>query len=101
RYSQPYHKHDMLTTPPLFFLSDPAATEIYTLSLHDALPISSPAGGPRREGAATPEERRPPNRVVASPYGRRSIRNMTFGRMISSAPRRQTGAPVAAAARVS
>src|SRR5438270_65689 len=26
--------------PPQFFLNDPAATEIYTLSLHDALPIS-------------------------------------------------------------
>src|SRR5438552_17807185 len=26
----------------LFFLNDPAATEIYTLSLHDALPISLP-----------------------------------------------------------
>src|SRR5438034_1533047 len=25
----------------LFFLNDPAPTEIYTLSLHDALPISS------------------------------------------------------------
>src|SRR5687768_18177750 len=30
-----------------FFFNDPATTEIYTLSLHDALPIS-PAGGPRR-----------------------------------------------------
>src|SRR5947209_19595877 len=25
-----------------FFFNDPATTEIYTLSLHDALPISSP-----------------------------------------------------------
>src|SRR5437868_14447016 len=25
---------------PLFFFNDPATTEIYTLSLHDALPIS-------------------------------------------------------------
>src|SRR5947208_7962510 len=28
----------------LFFFNDTATTEIYTLSLHDALPISSPAG---------------------------------------------------------
>src|SRR5438132_8426149 len=28
---------------PLFFFHDPATTEIYTLSLHDALPISSTA----------------------------------------------------------
>src|SRR3970282_2708066 len=27
----------------LFFFNDTATTEIYTLSLHDALPISSPA----------------------------------------------------------
>src|SRR2546427_12554380 len=26
----------------LFFFNDPATTEIYTLSLHDALPISTP-----------------------------------------------------------
>src|SRR5687768_18033949 len=27
----------------IFFFNDPATTEIYTLSLHDALPISDPA----------------------------------------------------------
>src|SRR5438034_8717264 len=27
-----------------FFFNDPATTEIYTLSLHDALPISKPRG---------------------------------------------------------
>src|SRR5438270_4918555 len=30
-----------------FFFYDPAATEIYTLSLHDALPISQPQFGGR------------------------------------------------------
>src|SRR5690348_17966352 len=30
----------MSTSPPFFFFNDPATTEIYTLSLHDALPIS-------------------------------------------------------------
>src|SRR5450432_200411 len=29
-----------------FFFNDPATTEIYTLSLHDALPISAAAGAP-------------------------------------------------------
>src|SRR5437868_15098229 len=33
------------STVHLFFFNDPATTEIYTLSLHDALPIS-PAPGP-------------------------------------------------------
>src|SRR2546422_9816134 len=31
-----------------FFFNDTATTEIYTLSLHDALPISGAASGPRR-----------------------------------------------------
>src|SRR5205823_12312084 len=53
-----------------FFFNDPPTTEIYTLSLHDALPIStrprSGRGGlpggwfgrpPRRRGAASPRGR--------------------------------------------
>src|SRR6266852_24084 len=41
-----HHKHTPHTPPILifFFFTDPATTEIYTLSLHDALPIS--AGSP-------------------------------------------------------
>src|SRR3989442_11073635 len=44
----------MDTRPPtscfIFFFNDTATTEIYTLSLHDALPISPPANrGPSRE----------------------------------------------------
>src|SRR2546430_10913727 len=31
----------------LFFFNDTATTEIYTLSLHDALPIFAAGGGPR------------------------------------------------------
>src|SRR3712207_8189120 len=34
----------------LFFVNDTATTEIYTLSLHDALPISGAARAPRRHG---------------------------------------------------
>src|SRR5436309_6571289 len=34
-----YHSHHFFL---LFFFNDPATTEIYTLSLHDALPISVP-----------------------------------------------------------
>src|SRR2546429_1402147 len=41
--------HVLLYTPPpsffFFFFNDTATTEIYTLSLHDALPISSTAKG--------------------------------------------------------
>src|SRR3989441_6829333 len=35
-----------------FFFNDTATTEIYTLSLHDALPISGHAGSRRAGGAA-------------------------------------------------
>src|SRR5438445_10111203 len=38
-----------------FFFNDPATTEIYTLSLHDALPIF-----PARDRAAPPDSRRRP-----------------------------------------
>src|SRR3712207_8990020 len=35
----------------LFFFNNPATTEIYTLSLHDALPILRRGGGPDRPPA--------------------------------------------------
>src|SRR5258708_20353523 len=35
-----------------FFFNDTATTEIYTLSLHDALPISSPSSRPRKGAPA-------------------------------------------------
>src|SRR3712207_8226519 len=34
----------------VFFFNDTATTEIYTLSLHDALPIYTDVGDERREG---------------------------------------------------
>src|SRR3712207_6904494 len=37
----------------LFFLNDTATSEIYTLSLHDALPIFNRVPKPRRVGAFT------------------------------------------------
>src|SRR3712207_7830562 len=43
-----------------FFFNDTATTEIYTLSLHDALPISAHAGGDRgrdRRGGAVGRDR--------------------------------------------
>src|SRR5690242_20986643 len=41
----------------IFFFNDPATTEIYTLSLHDALPISSAPGATRRGSGAPPRAR--------------------------------------------
>src|SRR3712207_7790755 len=40
-----------MTSLPCFFFNDPAPTEIYTLPLHDALPICAPA---RSNGGAEP-----------------------------------------------
>src|SRR5438067_11009424 len=44
-----------------FFFNDPATTEIYTLSLHDALPIwrrRAPRAGPRRADQTRPHGQR-------------------------------------------
>src|SRR5256885_17242685 len=41
-----YHKTGHRATLQFFFFNDTATTEIYTLSLHDALPISASAIGP-------------------------------------------------------
>src|SRR2546425_3816835 len=45
----------------LFFFNDTATTEIYTLSLHDALPIS-PAPSPRRPHGTPPAPASHPER---------------------------------------
>src|SRR2546426_4647373 len=59
-----------------FFFNDTATTEIYTLSLHDALPISAgarpaplPAPGAPRAGRAppAPRPRAPPARASRGP----------------------------------
>src|SRR6266705_1354903 len=53
---------------PFFFFKAAAATEIYTLSLHDALPISSPTGAePVKAIVCTPAWR-----MSAAPVGPRS-----------------------------
>src|SRR5260221_720762 len=49
---------------PSFFFNDTATTEIYTLSLHDALPIYEAAG------AAGEDVHREPARLRAGPAGR-------------------------------
>src|SRR6266702_7639918 len=43
-----------------FFFNDTATTEIYTLSLHDALPICRPAGIPSPITCTTPNQTRTP-----------------------------------------
>src|SRR5438874_10011502 len=46
-----------------FFFNDPPPTEIYTLSLHDALPISDPVDAAPRQPHVAPE---PPDGAAAA-----------------------------------
>src|SRR2546422_8451652 len=52
-----------------FFFNDTATTEIYTLSLHDALPISRPPapGPPRGCRTRSPARARPTTRSIPRP----------------------------------
>src|SRR5256885_14920177 len=73
----------MLTMPAVFFFNDTATTEIYTLSLHDALPIWRDRPGSRRDdGSADDRSRRSrgpselsENRCRADRRARRSARH--------------------------
>src|SRR5207248_11803661 len=70
-----------------FFFNDPATTEIYTLSLHDALPISScvaAAATPRRDGAS-PVAAGPVRRTISTRRDRKSTRLNSSHRTISYA----------------
>src|SRR2546430_13702688 len=63
----------------VFFFNDPATTEIYTLSLHDALPILAAADRPRHrsvggEGRAARGGTRPRALGVVRARGRRVSR---------------------------
>src|SRR5258708_11512924 len=53
--------HYPSTHYPLFFFNDTATTEIYTLSLHDALPISPAA---HRQGVRRARDRDSPLRLA-------------------------------------
>src|SRR5690242_21884870 len=48
----------LLFTYLFFFFNDTATTEIYTLSLHDALPIYTSTGSPDGSAAASTSSRR-------------------------------------------
>src|SRR5690348_17423873 len=46
------------SSPPFFFFNDPATTAIYTLSLHDALPIFWPTASSATIATLSPMSRR-------------------------------------------
>src|SRR6202044_3538811 len=72
----PAQRHQNELPLDLFFFNDTATTEIYPLSLHDALPISRRSGGPRS---------RAPKPTLRSSHGRsRSTRDRKSTRLNSS-----------------
>src|SRR2546426_1491765 len=60
-----------MPTSPLFFFNDTATTEIYTLSLHDALPISE------HERRHDPDADRPLTRVAHTVTKQRRLSSRT------------------------
>src|SRR5438270_2219544 len=63
----------LLSRSLFFFFTDPATTEIYTLSLHDALPICRRAGRSPRRGCRG-STRRSRRRAGRGPGGSRPAR---------------------------
>src|SRR3989338_192575 len=62
-----------------FFFNDTATTEIYTLSLHDALPISPGAPGPARGGGAGPQPDAPGGPLVLRSEGGGPVGELYMG----------------------
>src|SRR2546430_14402323 len=56
-----------VVTGTTFFFNDTTTTEIYTLSLHDALPISSPASSTRSRGWMCAKDGTPTRRCRPAP----------------------------------
>src|SRR5438132_7142458 len=72
----------------LFFFNDPATTEIYTLSLHDALPICLPRRGAQVPDAVhlrQPDRAREPRARPCSSGDRKSTRLNSSHTVISYA----------------
>src|SRR5207302_8702447 len=67
---------------PLFFFTAPATTEIYTLSLHDALPISAPVG--RHRACALPAGEGTASGRAARRHGHQGGRDRKSTRLNSS-----------------
>src|SRR5437764_14921152 len=79
-----------------FFFNDTAPTEIYTLSLHDALPISVAAPArPLQPGLRAPDVARPSASVLLDRVGRTLLR---LGHLVSR-PTARAPTPPAPAAR--
>src|SRR5438034_11334203 len=65
----------VLLSSSLFFFNDPATTEIYTLSLHDALPISQAADFPTLDINIDRERAGQFGLTMADGHGTRPVRS--------------------------
>src|SRR3712207_8128370 len=63
----------------VFFFNDTATTEIYTLSLHDALPISAPTRPSSRSRQAASPSRSPSPRRGCASWPRWTVRSSWTG----------------------
>src|SRR5260221_14787421 len=86
-------RSSLFPSPTLFFFffNDTATTEIYTLSLHDALPILEHLRGLR---AARPDMRAEAfdeGDVIARPRGFDDIERIPRGRIFERGPRNRAG----------
>src|SRR5206468_13001245 len=62
-----------------FFFTDPLTTEIYTLSLHDALPISGVSGGELSHPVAPPSGGNSPSTGrAAAPVAKKPVSRFTW-----------------------
>src|SRR2546422_11056586 len=93
--------------PIFFFFNDTATTEIYTLSLHDALPISVPLGAPAARvraagrGGTRTRDRGPGDGAAGGGGGTRGsgpgVGTLTCRGTAGRAPTHHRGLPTAAA----
>src|SRR5438034_11195162 len=80
-----YHRHSSCYTVYFFFFNDTATTEIYTLSLHDALPISgSRPQDPRQPGRLRSGQGVPLSRRSASSRGDRKSTRLNSSHTVIS-----------------
>src|SRR5437016_12394530 len=86
----------VVSSPSFFFFNDTATTEIYTLSLHDALPIlarrdrGSRASTPSRCGAGSARRRRRPCRSEEHTSELQSLTNLVCRLLLEKKKNKKT-----------
>src|SRR5438045_8507081 len=87
--SSSYILHSYILSSIFFFFNDPATTEIYTLSLHDALPIS-PLSPPADDRQAHMVDHRRPQRSEEHTSELQSLRHLVCRLLLEKKKKKQT-----------